>query len=265
LETTMNSTPDSAPDSAPEASIDTVTDPPIDGDDNPAFDDDEPTSAAAGESWAHRNLTALLAAGGVLLVGSLVLSLFLLNRLNQTEDELNATQADLERVEAGAALFASQVNGFVETIDELGPSIDTGLDEAVVGLEEFGTSTIEFTVNIDENISISENFELKRTVEVPIKTSIPINETIDTTVTVAGPFGVDIPIDIEVPVDLDVPIDLTVDVPIDESIPIDVDVPIQLDVPIEIDVEGTELQTLTDSLVAGLTAFQESLGSLTGN
>ncbi len=223
----------------------------------------EPVPASG--SWAQRNLTALLAAFGVLLVGSIVLSLFLLNRLNQTENELSETRTDLARVEAGAALFASQVNGFVEVIDDLGPSIDSGLDEAVTGLEDFGTSKIEFTVNIDETISISEDFELKRTVSVPIKTSIPIDETIDTTVTVAGPFGIDIPVDISVPVDLEVPIDLTVDIPIDETLPIDVDVPVKLDVPISIDVEGTELQTLTDSLVAGLTAFQESLGGLTGN
>lgn|GEM_PF-282833 len=217
-----------------------------------------------GNSWMHRNLTGVVAALGLLLVGSIVLTLVLMSRLSSTNDELAETREDLDRVEAGSALFASQVNGFVEQVDALAPSIESGLDEAVIGLEEFGTSKIEFTVNIDENISIQENFAISRTVEVPIKTSIPINEEVDTTITIDGPFGVDIPLDITVPVDIDVPIDLVVDIPIDEDIPIDVDVPIKLDVPISIDVEGTELQTLTVELAEGLRAFQESLGNLAG-
>jgi hypothetical protein len=201
---------------------------------------------------------------GVLLLASLLLSAFMFSRVRSTEDELAATQDDLERVEAGAALFASQVNGFVATVDELGPSIEDGLDQAITELEDFGTATIEFTVPIDQTITIDETFDLERTVAVPIKTSIPINEEVETTITINGPFGVDIPVDITVPVDIDVPIDLTVDIPIDESIPINVDVPVKLDVPISIEVEGTELETLTQSLIDGLRAFQEGLSGLTG-
>lgn len=247
-----------------------------DTDELPILDDDtaEPDDAEAetdslpdgvtADGWAQRNLTTIVAVMGMLLFASLLLSAFMFSRVNATEDELATTREDLERVEAGAALFASQVNGFVEAVDELGPSIDEGLDQAVTELEEFGTATIEFTVPIDQTITIDETFELERTVEVPIKTSIPINEEVDTTVTVNGPFGVDIPIDITVPVDIEVPIDLTVDIPIDESIPINVDVPVKLDVPIAIDVEGTELETLTRSLIDGLLAFQEGLSGLTG-
>lgn len=219
---------------------------------------------AAAPGWVQRNLTSVIAAMGVLLLASLLLSAFMFSRVRATEDELATTQDDLERVEAGAALFASQVNGFVETVNELGPSIDEGLDQAVTELEDFGTATIEFTVPIDQTITIDETFDLERTVEVPIKTSIPINEEVETTITINGPFGVDIPVDITVPVDIDVPIDLTVDIPVDESIPINVDVPIKLDVPIAIEVEGTELETLTQSLIDGLRAFQEGLGGLTG-
>ena len=119
----------------------------------------------------------------VVLLGSLALSLWMFTRVNAAENELATTQADLARVESGAALYASQVNGFVETIDGLGPSIDDGLDQAITGLEDFGTSKIEFDVAIDETISISETFDLQRTVEVPIKTSIPIDEEVETTVT----------------------------------------------------------------------------------
>lgn len=227
-------------------------------------DGTDPDTASPRESWAHRNLTTVLAALGVLVLGSLLASVWMFTSMRSTEDDLATTQADLARVESGAALYASQVNAFVETLDGLGPEIEQGLDQAVSGLQEFGTSTIEFDVAIDETISISETFDLVRTVQVPINTSIPINEEVETTVTVNGPFGVDIPIDITVPVDIEVPIDLTVDVPIDESVPIDVDVPVQLDVPIALAVEGTELEALTTSLVQGLRAFQDGLSGLTG-
>jgi MFS family permease len=223
-----------------------------------------PPPVSPSDSWIHRHLTGVLLGLVVLLIGSLALSLWMFTRVSAAEDELATTQADLARVESGAALYASQLNGFVETIDGLGPSIDEGLDQAVAGLEDFGTAQIEFDVAIDETISISETFDLERTVQVPIRTSIPIDEEVETTVTVNGPFGVDIPIDITVPVNIDVPVDLTVDVPIDESVPIEVDVPVQLDVPISIDVEGTELEALTTSLIEGLRAFQDGLDGLTG-
>ena len=246
------------------ASVDTDEMPVVVGEGIALDHDLLPPPVAPNEGWVHRHLTAVLAGFMVLLLGSLVLSMWMFTRVQAAEDELATTQTDLARVESGAALYASQVNGFVETIDGIGPSIDEGLDQAVTGLEDFGTSKIEFDVAIDETISISETFDLQRTVEVPIKTSIPIDEEVETTVTVNGPFGVDIPIDITVPVNIDVPIDLTVDIPIDESVPIDVDVPVQLDVPIAIDVEGTELEALTTSLVEGLRAFQEGLDGLTG-
>ncbi len=245
------------------ASVDT-DEIPVVGEGITVEDDLLPPPVVPSERWVHRNLTPVLAGLAVLILGSLVLSMWMFTRVRAAEDELATTQADLARVESGAALYASQVNGFVETVNGIGPSIDDGLDQAVTGLEEFGASKIEFDVAIDETISISETFDLKRTVEVPINTSIPIDEEVETTVTVNGPFGVDIPIDITVPVNIDVPIDLTVDVPIDESVPIDVDVPIQLDVPISIDVEGTELEALTTSLVEGLRAFQAGLDGLTG-
>ena len=239
----------------------------VDTDEMPVVDELPPPLVPAAEpadGWVHRNLTAVLAGFMVLLLGSLALSLWMFTRVQAAEDELATTQADLARVESGAALYASQVNGFVETVNGIGPSIDEGLDQAVTGLEDFGTSTIDFDVSIDETVSISETFELKRTVEVPSNTSIPFDVEVETTVTVNGPFGVDIPIDITVPVNIDVPVDLTVDVPIDESVPIDVDVPVKLDVPISIDVEGTELEALTTSLVEGVRAFHEGLDGLTG-
>lgn len=249
--------------SSSRASVDTDEMPVLVAD---GVESDEPFAppAAPTTGWAQRNLTPVLVGMGVLLLGSLALTMWMFTKVQATEDELATTQADLARVESGAALYASQVNGFVETVNGLGPSIGDGLDQAVAGLEDFGSSSIDFDVSIDETISISETFDLQRTVQVPISTSIPINEEVETTITVNGPFGVDIPIDITVPIDLDVPIDLTVDVPIDESVPIDVEVPVQLDVPISIDVEGTELEALTASLAEGLRAFQQGLDGLTG-
>ena len=234
------------------------------------FDSSDPelvpgaATSAPGASWAHRNLSSIVAGLAVVLLASVVLSTWMFTQVRAAEDELATTRTDLARVESGAALYASQVDGFVATIDGLGPSIDDGLDQAVTGLDDFGTSKIEFTVPIDQTISISDTFELQRTVQVPIKTTIPIDQSVDTTITIQGPFGVGIPLDITVPVDIDIPIDLTVDIPIDESVPIDVDVPIKLDVPISLDVEGTELDTLTSSLAEGLRAFQEALAGLTG-
>lgn len=232
--------------------------------------DDAPRLSSAG--WIHRNLVGVMSVFALALLGSLVLLAFMFTKANNTQDELDearaelaTTREDMERVEAGAAIFASQVNGFVEQVNELGPSIDDGLDQAVTGLEEFGSSTIDFTVNIDESISIQQDFAINRTVEVPINTSIPIDEEVETRITIDGPFGVDIPLNITVPIDLDVPIDLTVDIPINETIPIDVDVPVKLDVPISVDVKGTELEALTASLIEGLRAFQVGLGGLTGN
>lgn len=240
------------------------------GDEDGALDDEYGDGET--DRWIQRHLTAIVATFAVLLLVSLVAMAVMFaqvvatqSELDDTRAELATTRSDMERVEAGAALFASQVNGFVETIGELGPSIDDGLDQAVTGLEEFGSSTIEFTVNIDENVSITEDFAINRTVQVPINTSIPIDEEFDTTITIDGPFGIDVPLDITVPIELDVPIELTVDIPIDETIPIDVDVPVRLDVPISIDVEGTELASLAASLIEGLRAFQDGLGGLTGN
>ncbi len=184
-------------------------------------------------------------------------------QLAASRAELDQLRDDLDRVEAGAALYASQITGFQELINELGPEISTGVDEAIVGLEEFGNSTIAFDVNIDEVIPIDTEVVIRRTVAVPIKTTIPIKESFDTTITINTAFG-DIPLDVTVPVDVDVPIDLVVDIPIDETVPIQDEFPVQLDVPIEIDVGETELKNLTDSLAAGLRSLQDVLTGLAG-
>uniref|UniRef100_UPI00263200F0 MFS transporter n=1 Tax=Ilumatobacter sp. TaxID=1967498 RepID=UPI00263200F0 len=106
------------------------------------------------------------------------------SELETTRAELVTTRDDLERVEAGAALYASQITGFQEQLVALEPQVSAGVAEAIAGLRTFGDSTIAFDVNIDEVIPVDTEVVIARTVEVPIKTSIPINETFDTTIEV---------------------------------------------------------------------------------
>jgi hypothetical protein len=185
-------------------------------------------------------------------------------QLQSTRDDLDETRGELERVEAGAAIFSSQVTGIVEQLTELSPSISAGLDEAVAGLESFGTSTLEFDVAIDEEVVIDTEVVLDRTISVPIQTTLPIDEEFDTRIVIAGPFGVDVPLNVTVPVNIDVPIDLVVDIPVNETIPVDAAVPVKLDVPISVDVAETELAALTDSLAAGLQSFRDVLAGFGG-
>lgn len=201
--------------------------------------------AESDASAARSELTAVMAGGGV------------------SSEELATIRDDLDRVEAGAALYASQIEGFQGQLTELAPEIEAGIAEAIDGLREFGESTIAFDVNIDEVIPIDTEVVIRRTVEVPIVTEIPIKEEIDTTITIDTPLG-GIPVDVNVPVDVVVPIDLVVDIPIDETVPIQDEFPVQLDVPIAIDVGETELKSLTDSLAAGLESLQDILTGLSG-
>ena len=216
----------------------------------------------------QKRTNLILGALGVLLAGALVAIALLFGRVADANDNADAAQtelatarADLERVEAGAALYSSQIEGFQQKLVELQPQISAGVDEAITGLRTFGDSTLEFPVKIDQTIPIDTEVVIDRTVQVPIKTTIPINQSFDTTIQVDTPFG-KIPIDVTVPVDVDVPVDLTVDIPIKETVPIKDEIPVKLDVPVKIDVSQTELKELTDSIAAGLESLQEMLTGL---
>ena len=217
----------------------------------------------------------LAAALIVALAAALVITL---QRVNQVSDDLASTQADLaevkadqaataadlSRVEAGSALFAAQVQGITEQFIELQPTLEAGLDDAIDGIEEFASSTLEFTVSVDEVIDIGTDVVIQRTIEVPINTTVPINETIETTIRIATPLGFDVPVDVTVPVAIDVPIDLDIAIPIDETVPINVEVPIAVDVPVSVSVAETELAPLAQSLANGLRQLQTILEELTG-
>ncbi|MGH9134320.1 MAG: MFS transporter [Ilumatobacteraceae bacterium] len=216
-------------------------------------------------SWMQRHLTAVLGAFVAVLAIALALIVLLFAQVSSARDDLDATRTDLERVEAGAALFASQVQGFQQQLVELEPTVSAGIDEAVAGLESFSSSTLEFDVAIDENVPINTEIVIDRTFTVPIRTSIPINESFETTIEVDAPFGLTVPVDVVVPVDIDVPVDLELTLPVNETIPVEANVPVQLDVPIRVDVAETQLAELADSLATGLQSFRDVLSGLGGD
>ena len=218
----------------------------------------------------QRRMNLMIGLLGLLLAGAFVTIFMLFGRVDDAQAdaaaaraELDTARADLERVEAGAALYASQIQGFQDQLVALEPQISAGVDEAITGLRTFGDSTISFDVTIDEVIPIDTEVVIDRTVEVPIKTTIPINQSFDTTIRIDTPLG-EVPVDVTVPVDVEVPVDLVVDIPINETVPIRDEFPVQLDVPISIVVRETELAELTDSLAAGLESLQDMLTGLGG-
>ena len=242
---------------------------------------DQPAIAGPPPFRATRPLVLAAGAAFAVLAIALVAALVWINRLADdldatqaafaevqadlaaSESVLAGTQADLARVEAGSALFASQVQGFADQFTELQPTIEEGIDGAIAGIDEFAGSTLEFNVAVDEVVEIDTDVVIRRTVEVPIKTEIPINQEFDTTIEVDGPFGLTVPFDITVPVDVVVPIDLVVDIPIDETVPVNTSVPINVDVPIEIDVSQTDLAPLAAALAQGLRQVQAMLAGVT--
>ncbi|MGI9621451.1 MAG: hypothetical protein ACR2PK_01345, partial [Acidimicrobiales bacterium] len=231
----------------------------------PTNDLNSPTSeTGVPMSWIQRHSLAVVGVLAGFVVLAFVFIAILFTQLSDTEDRLDQASEDLARVEAGAALFASQVTGFQEQLVELEPTISAGLDEAIAGLDEFATSTIEFDVNIDEQVTIDTAIVLDREIVVPIKETLPIQESFDTTIEIDTPLGFSVPLDVTVPVDIQVPIDLEVEIPVNETVPVNTTVPVQLDLPIAIDVAGTELAGLAESLSEGLTSLQGILSGLGG-
>lgn len=208
-------------------------------------------------SWLHRHLGVVFGAFGLFLIGAFVWIALLMSQMQET-------QKDLDRVEAGAALFAGQVQGFQKQLSDLAPEVSAGLDEAIAGLESFGTSTIEFSVPIDENVQFTTDVVINKEIQVPIKTTLPINESFKTTIKIAGPFGTEIPLNVTVPVNIEVPIDLVITVPINETVPVNANVPVKLDLPIRLDVSKTQLNELAQALAVGLRSFQDILAGLGG-
>ena len=192
-------------------------------------------------NWLERHATALIGALGIALMVAFVFIGALFLRLEQTRD-------DLERVEGGALLATVQLQAFRDELVALGPEVSANLDEAIAGLEGFGTSTLEFDVRIEERVAIDTEIEIDREFTVPVQTTIPIAQTIETTVEVQGPLGVVVPVDIAVPINLEVPVDLDLTFAVQERLPIEAEVPVEFEVPIAVAIEDTGLGDLFASL-----------------
>lgn len=220
------------------------------------------------ESTAYRRIMAVLVIMGICLVGALIMIGFLVKSVRDTRDDLAQTQAELERVEqgaAGSALVATQVLALTRELGELQPTIEEGLNDAIAELEEFGSSTLEFNVAIDETIAFDTEIVIDREFSFPINETIPIDQTVETTIEIDTGLGFQVPVDVTVPVQVEVPIDLDVDIPLNETVPIATEVPVKMDVPISVDLAETELSNLADQLVIGLRNVQAMLAGLTVN
>jgi MFS family permease len=238
------------------------------------IEEDDDTSPAA-PTWIPAAL-AVLAIG---LIGALIGLAIVVSSLNDTKDELAQTRLDLVRIEegaAGSAIVSAQVLEISRQIAELEPQISEGLDAAIIELENFSNSSIEFNVAVDETIVIDTEITIDRDFSFPIDETItideilPINQTVDTTIEIDTglgfkvPVNVTVPVNVDVPVKVDVPINLDVEVPINETVPVQAEVPINLNVPIEVNIAETDLKVLADQLAQGLRNVQAVVGDLVG-
>jgi hypothetical protein len=122
-----------------------------------------------------------------LLVIALVAPFALIKNLS---DRLDQAEADMARVEASSALFAGQVTGIQTQLVELEPQVSDGIGQAILALNEFAESTLEFKVWSDETVQTDTEFVIDRTIEVPISESIPIATSV--------PVKADLPITVNV-------------------------------------------------------------------
>ncbi len=224
-----------------------------------------------------RYLAPILIGLGTALLVTVVALVVVATRLGSAQESVTTAESaiadlaaenailrqDLDNLRGGVSIFTDQAQNLVDELSTLAPTIGASLDEAIVGLGEFKTATLEFEVDIDQSVPITTDFVLDRVIDVPIQTELPINESFATTITIAGPFGVDIPLNVTVPVDVVVPVDIVVPIAVNETIPIDTAIDVDLQVPIRFPVAGTELAQLAESLEIGLISLRDVLTSLT--
>jgi hypothetical protein len=212
-----------------------------------------------------------VAAAVVALVAaaSLALNLVLTARVADAQDRLEAQEALLGEqaaritaVESSTGVLVAQALGLQQQLSGLAPTVDQALAEAIAGISSFETSTIRFTIDVEEQLPFQATVPFRRTLEFPISTTIPIREQIDTTIRIQAPFGVDIPLDVEVPVNVDVPIDLVIPFTIDETVDIETVVTVDLEFPVEVAVAGTGLADLASQLRRGLETIRETIAGI---
>lgn len=212
-----------------------------------------------------RPILPSIAIGAAILAALAIVGMWLLaGRIADVEAENERLQAELVRVEEGAASAALQTTLLTSALNEQAPEISRGLSEAISGLESFAGSTIAVNVDVSESVEVDASFAINREIVVPVRTSIPVQETIETTIVVAGPLNTELPLDVTVPIDLEFPVELDVPITVDEEFPVAANVPIAVTVPLEIRVAETELATMATSLGEGLAALQAVLDALAG-
>lgn len=146
-------------------------------------------------------------------------------------------------------------------VQEVGPSVQTSLEQTIADLETFQKATIEFDVTVDEEFPVEAQIPFNETIEVPIKLTVPIKQNIDTTI-VIDVLGQGLPVDVNVPVDVEVPIDTTITVPIDRTIDITTTVPLKMNVPIALEIGDTELAGYIDRIRESLVSFDTMLDQI---
>ena len=93
-----------------------------------------------------------------------------------------------EKPQAGLAQYST-----LRTLERTKSSVSTSSSskrllvpgQAIVGIDDFASSTLTFDVAVDETIEIDTDVVINRTVEVPINTEIPINQECDPTLSMA--------------------------------------------------------------------------------
>lgn len=200
-----------------------------------------------------------MAAAGIALSGSAR------DEAASVRAELESSQEDVEGLRVAMLDFLGRAQGLQEQLDAAGPTISRTLEQAVVGLETFATSTIEIDAAVKDTISVDSEFEIDRIIRVPIELVVPVDETIETTIFVDTPVGIDIPVDVRVPLKVELPVSATVSLPIQETVPVSADIPVELDVPVSLDVASTELGELTASLADGLRSLETLLSEIAGS
>ena len=173
----------------------------------------------------------------VLVLISLGLNIYLVWQLQQAQQEVKAV------------------------VREVGPGVQTSLEQTIADLEAFQNATLEFKVAVDEEFPVEAQIPFNETIDVPIKLTVPIQQDIDTTI-VIDVLGQGLPVDVSVPVDVEVPIDTTITVPIDRTIDVSTTVPLKLDVPIALEVGDTELAGYIDRIRESLVSFDTVLGQI---
>ena len=147
-----------------------------------------------------------------------------------------------------------------QTFQEVQPALHKAILQAIVDLEAFEQTSLEFEVEIDQEFPIETEILVNDSLEFPIQTVVPIQQEIETTV-MLDPFqsGLEIPTDITVPVDIEVPLDLNVPIEINKALPISTIIPVNLTVPLSIDIRETELGPYIQRLRQGLISLDQAL------